>query len=243
MALYEPGARFVPRSGETVVGRDRIRHVMAELIRTKTRLHSRVIKEVTVDDIALPCTDFQGTMVDSSGETVEVRNKAIEVLRRQPDGTWKLIVGYPNGRAGEGERPVRTMIDVRHISVSINRAPDEVYRFASDAENLPQWATGLGGSIRKVDGEWIADGPVGRVKVRFAERNAFGVLDHDVVLESGAAVHTLLRVVPNGTGSEVIVTLFRQPGVSEQRFAEDAAWVEKDLGILKSLSRDDRILP
>jgi ketosteroid isomerase-like protein len=43
-------------------------------------------------------TDFQGTTVDSSGQTVESVFRAIEVLRRQQDGTWKLIIGDPNGR-------------------------------------------------------------------------------------------------------------------------------------------------
>jgi ketosteroid isomerase-like protein len=47
---------------------------------------------------ALLYTDFQGTAADPSGKTIEVRYKAIEVLRRQPDGGWKLIVGDPNGR-------------------------------------------------------------------------------------------------------------------------------------------------
>ena len=74
---------------------------------------------------------------------------------------------------------------VRHISVHIDRPPDEVYAFASNPANLPKWATGLGGSIRQVKSEWVADAPMGKVKIRFAERNKFGVLDHDVVLESG----------------------------------------------------------
>lgn len=98
MALYEPDARFVARSGETVVGRDRFRDVLAGMIRSKTRLQSRVIKAITVDDVALLYTDFQGATVDASGKTIEVRHKAIEILRRQPDGAWKLIVGDPNGR-------------------------------------------------------------------------------------------------------------------------------------------------
>jgi uncharacterized protein (TIGR02246 family) len=98
VALYEPGASFVLRSGDTIVGRDGIRQMLAGLIRTKTRLHGRVIKAVTVGDVALLYTDFQGTTVGPSGKTVEIRHKAIEVLRRQPDGTWKLIVGDPNGR-------------------------------------------------------------------------------------------------------------------------------------------------
>jgi hypothetical protein len=130
---------------------------------------------------------------------------------------------------------MQTLFEVRHISVSIDRSPRDVYRFASNVENLPRWATGLAGTIRHVGGEWIADSPLGRVNVRFAEGNDFGVLDHDVVLESGATIHNPMRVVPNGTGSEVIFSLFRQPGVSAQKFAEDAKWVEKDLGALKSL--------
>ena len=98
MALYEPEARFVTKSGETLIGRDRIRKVVGGLIEAKARLNSRVVKAVTVGDIAQLYTDFEGTMNDESGKSVAIRNKAIEVLRRQPDGTWKLIVGDPNGR-------------------------------------------------------------------------------------------------------------------------------------------------
>jgi hypothetical protein len=124
---------------------------------------------------------------------------------------------------------------VRHISVSINCSPQAVYDFASNPENLARWATGLGGSITKEKGEWIADSPMGKVRIRFAERNTYGVLDHDVILESGIQVHNPIRVVPNGGGSEVIFTLFRQPDMSDEKFAEDAQWVEKDLKILKAL--------
>ena len=51
---------------------------------------------------------------------------------------------------------MRTIREVRHISVFIDRPPDEVYAFAFNPENLPQWATGLGGSIETVNGEWVA---------------------------------------------------------------------------------------
>ena len=39
MDLYEPEARFVTRSGETLAGRDRIREPLAAMIRSKTKLH------------------------------------------------------------------------------------------------------------------------------------------------------------------------------------------------------------
>jgi hypothetical protein len=127
------------------------------------------------------------------------------------------------------------LFEVRNVSLSILRAPEDVYAFASRGENLPRWASGLGQTIRRVGDEWVADGPLGRVRVRFAPPNDLGVLDHDVALESGATVHNPLRVVPNGAGSTVIFTLLRLPGVSESRFADDAKWVEKDLATLKRL--------
>jgi ketosteroid isomerase-like protein len=98
MALYESEARFVRRSGEILAGRQKIRDALAELIHAKTRFHSRVVKAVAVDDIAQLYTDFEGTMIDESGRTIATHHKAIEVLRRQPAGDWKLIIGDPDGR-------------------------------------------------------------------------------------------------------------------------------------------------
>src|SRR5262245_4756668 len=101
MELYEPDARFVAASGETLVGRDRIREPVARLIRAQTRLREQVVRATVVDDVALLYTDFRGTTLDGSQTRVDMESRAIEVLRRQADGTWKLIVGDPGGRASE----------------------------------------------------------------------------------------------------------------------------------------------
>lgn len=124
---------------------------------------------------------------------------------------------------------------VRHISVAINRPPDEVYSFVSNPENLPKWATGLGGSIRNVNGEWVADSPMGKITIRFAGKNTFGVLDHEVVLASGVKIYNPMRVIANGDGSEIFFTLIRRPEVSDEKFTDDAKWVEKDLKLVKGL--------
>lgn len=128
------------------------------------------------------------------------------------------------------------LFEVRNVTVSIRRLPQDVYAFIADGATLPRWASGLGSSIQPAGGQWIADGgPLGKVKVRMAPPNELGVADHDVTLASGAMVHNPLRVVPNGAGCAVIFTLLRRPGVSEQEFDEDARTVEKDLKTLKSL--------
>lgn len=127
-----------------------------------------------------------------------------------------------------------TTLEVRHVSVSIERSPDEVYRLASDVQSWPRWAHGLGTVKRRGD-EWIAEGPIGTAKVRFSPRNEFHVLDHDVTLASGVTVHNALRVIPNGGGSEVVFSVLRQPGTSSAYFQADTQAVERDLQQLKQI--------
>jgi hypothetical protein len=62
-------------------------------------IHSKPsTRAVAVDDIAQLYTDFDGKTVDTTGKTIPVYNKAIEVLRRQADNIWKLVIGDPNWR-------------------------------------------------------------------------------------------------------------------------------------------------
>jgi hypothetical protein len=89
-------------------------------------------------------------------------------------------------------------------------------------------------SLGKEGADW-KNGTLGKVKIRFAERNDFGVLDHDVRLESGVTIHNPMRVLPNGAGSEVIFSLFHLPDASDPKFIEDAKWVAGDLRALKGV--------
>jgi hypothetical protein len=101
--------------------------------------------------------------------------------------------------------------------MTIERDAFEVYNFVLDERNLPKWASGIDAGA----------------KVRFVERNKYGVLDHYVSIRSRAEVYVPMRVFPNGQGAEVLLTVFRQPGTSEQKFAEDTQWVRRDLEALK----------
>jgi hypothetical protein len=123
----------------------------------------------------------------------------------------------------------------RTLTVRIARPRRDVYDFLAAPENFPRWASGLGRSLKKADGEWIADSPEGPVRVRFTERNEFGILDHHVAVRPGLDVYIPMRVIANGTGSEVLFTLFRLPGMTDEAFARDAEWVERDLRALTAL--------
>ena len=123
----------------------------------------------------------------------------------------------------------------RHVSRVIPTAPEIVYRYASDVENLPRWAAGLARADVIRDGDQlVVDSPMGEVRVRFVPTNALGVLDHDVTLPSGATVTNPLRVVAHPDGAEVIFTV-RQLDLSDEEFARDIAMVEADLERLATL--------
>ena len=95
--------------------------------------------------------------------------------------------------------------------------------------HLPEWASGLGDGLRHDGEDWIIAAPEGEARVRFTPRNDFGVLDHWVTLPSEQTVYIPLRVIANGNGAEVTLTLIRQPQMSDADFARDADWVLRDL--------------
>jgi hypothetical protein len=74
---------------------------------------------------------------------------------------------------------------------------------------------------------------MGRVGFAFVPRNEYGVLDHDVTLPTGEVVYNPMRVIADGNGCEVVFTLRRRPGMSDEEFARDADAVAADLSRLK----------
>jgi hypothetical protein len=71
------------------------------------------------------------------------------------------------------------------------------------------------------------------MNLRFVEHNDLGVLDHYVSPAPGVEAYVPMRVLPNGSGSEVLFTLFQLPGMSDEKYAEDAGLVTRDLQTLK----------
>ncbi|HZU59254.1 MAG TPA: SRPBCC family protein [Actinocrinis sp.] len=123
----------------------------------------------------------------------------------------------------------------KHLSERIDRPAGEVYEFAVEPANLPRWAPGLGSAVEQADGRWFVQTPAGRLGLAFAPRNDFGVLDHDVTMPSGEVVYNPMRVIADGDGCEIVFTLRRREGVTDEEFAADAQAVAADLARLKRL--------
>lgn len=128
------------------------------------------------------------------------------------------------------------MLPARTFSVSIQHDWRSLYERIWRPEFFPDWASGLAESNLRTEGDtWHAHGPEGPIRIRFTPHNEHGVVDHFVETGAGSEVHVPLRVVQNGDGAEVLLTLFRQPEMDDERFAADARWVNRDLKKLKAL--------
>ena len=128
------------------------------------------------------------------------------------------------------------MYKSRTLSFPVARPYSEVYEFLAEPRNFPSWASNLGADFKHVDGtEWATTTRTGKVRLRFASHNAFGILDHAVYAEGTTPVTTPMRVIQNGDGAEILFTLLQRPGMSDEAFESEAEWVTSDFEALRSL--------
>ena len=126
-------------------------------------------------------------------------------------------------------------MDVSHLSQSIDCPLQQAYDFLCVPEHFCHWAAGLASGLQQIDGKWLATTAHGVMQIEFSHANAFGVLDHWVHVQPGVIVYVPLRLVANGNGCELTLSLFRQPGMREAQFAADAKLVRRDLLAAKQL--------
>ena len=127
--------------------------------------------------------------------------------------------------------------EIKVVSETVAAPAHAVYDFARRREHLHRWASGLASAAIEEEGDhWVvADSPMGRIEIRMAPRNDFGVLDHDVTTPDGVTTHNAFRVTPVDEGCALSFVVLRQVGASDEAFAADAAHVLKDLRSLKGL--------
>jgi uncharacterized protein (TIGR02246 family) len=99
VALYEPDAALVNQDGSLARGAAAIRAALAGFVAMKPSIRMHVVKTVRVgDDLAVLYNDWALSAAGPDGTPVEMVGKAIEVVRRQVDGTWRFAVDDPFGR-------------------------------------------------------------------------------------------------------------------------------------------------
>jgi uncharacterized protein (TIGR02246 family) len=97
VALYEPDGVLITAPGQLAQGTDAIRGALQGILAMKPQFKLVVKNVVTAGDIAVVYNDWTGSMGDE-GARVEISGKAMEICRRQPDGTWRFVIDDPYAR-------------------------------------------------------------------------------------------------------------------------------------------------
>ncbi len=97
--LYEPRASLVQQDGAPATGTAAIREALVGFAALKPRIRMNVTRVVKAgDDLAVLYNDWSLVGTDPDGKRLEMSGKAIEVVRRQRDGTWLFAVDDPFAR-------------------------------------------------------------------------------------------------------------------------------------------------
>jgi len=99
LELYEPDAVFVVSPDQVVTGHGAIREVLKGMLATGGIGKIESVKSVTSVDgtIAFTRTKGSATHQGPDGKPVTVHFHSVEVVRKQPDGTWRIVIDDPSG--------------------------------------------------------------------------------------------------------------------------------------------------
>jgi uncharacterized protein (TIGR02246 family) len=100
ISLYEPEATFAPEPGRTVKGRGAIRAALDLFSALKPRMHGEITNVMTAGDVALVMNRWLLEGMQPDGAPVEMRGHSADVLRRAPDGAWRILIDDPWGGSG-----------------------------------------------------------------------------------------------------------------------------------------------
>jgi uncharacterized protein (TIGR02246 family) len=99
MTLYEPEAAFASQPGSLAHGPAGVRESLAAFLAMKGTLDLTLTRVLEASGLALVAGvwSFTGTAPDGSAVTLTGHNA--DVLRRQPDGSWRFVIDNPWGTA------------------------------------------------------------------------------------------------------------------------------------------------
>ncbi len=97
--LYEEEGALVTRDG-VARGRDAIRPFIRQLVGARGRLTCNVTRVVPAGEgLALLYNEWTLKIADADGREATRAGRALELVRRQTDGTWRFVVDDPYGRS------------------------------------------------------------------------------------------------------------------------------------------------
>jgi uncharacterized protein (TIGR02246 family) len=98
VALYESNAVFIPEPGAApITGTDQIRAALASFTALRPTLTPDIRKVLQAGNIATVLNAWQLDGTTPDGTPLHLSGTSADVLRRRPDGSWRLLIDDPWG--------------------------------------------------------------------------------------------------------------------------------------------------
>lgn len=95
LALYEPDAVFEPAPGAIARGVDQIRDALRSFVELEPKMTSEVVQVLEGGGVALVVNEWSMSGRAPDGSPVEQGGRSADVVRRQPEGGWLVVVDKP----------------------------------------------------------------------------------------------------------------------------------------------------
>ena len=97
MSLYETEAAFAAQPGSLAHGVEGVRQSITAFLAMKGTLDLKVTRVLEAGGLALVAGNWSFAGTGPDGSTITLTGHNADVLRRQPDGSWKFVIDNPWG--------------------------------------------------------------------------------------------------------------------------------------------------
>ncbi len=93
LSMYDFNGIIVPEPGKPVSGKEKFEEAIKSILSIKGKMEIKTVYCLQTGNLAVGRSEWNIT----DGGEVKVSAKGIEVMKQQPDGTWKIVIDHAFG--------------------------------------------------------------------------------------------------------------------------------------------------
>ena len=93
LSMYDFNGIIVPEPGKPVSGKESFEKAIEAILSIKGKMEIKTVYCLQTGNLAVGRSEWNIT----DGGEVRISAKGIEVMRQQPDGTWKIVIDHAFG--------------------------------------------------------------------------------------------------------------------------------------------------
>ena len=93
LSMYDFNGIIVPEPGKPVSGREQFEAAIRAILLIKGKMEIKTVYCLQTGNLAVGRSEWNIT----DGQEVKISAKGIEVMKEQPDGTWKIVIDHAFG--------------------------------------------------------------------------------------------------------------------------------------------------